>query len=443
MALPEPHRKTIAVIGLGYVGCVSVGCLARAGHRVIGVDADASKVALIQDGIPTIVEPGLDELIRDVRANGTLTVRGDLEAAVAQSDVSLVTVGTPSRLDGELDLTHIYSVSEKIGHSLRHAERYHAIAIRSTIKPGTCATVVEIVERASGKRAGVDFSVVANPEFLREGTAIKDYLNPPYVLLGADDDLGADAVAAIYGDVNAEVVRVGRTTAEIIKYVNNSWHALKVSFANEVGSICKALSIDSQEVTDVFIRDEVLNISASYLRPGFAFGGGCLPKDLAAFAALARSTGTDAPTLDSIARSNDLHVQRAVDLVKQQRSKRIGILGLSFKAGTDDVRNSPALKVVRALLREGYDIRIFDEAVRFSLMTGRSTASLRATLGKAAELLVPGCEELLAHAECVVIAKKDPAFEQTLRGLNGRPLIDLVCLSDAFRGQANYSGLAW
>ncbi|MDD5558631.1 nucleotide sugar dehydrogenase [Candidatus Methylomirabilis sp.] len=438
-----PHSGTVNVVGLGYVGCVSVACLAQAGHRVIGVDVDASKVALIQSGIPTIVEPSLDELMMEAHSRGTLSATSDLEWAVTQSDVSVVTVGTPSRLNGDLDLTHIYSVAEKIGHGLQKSQRYHAIAIRSTIKPGTCATVIEIVERSSGKRHGSDFSVVANPEFLREGSAINDYLNPPYVLLGADDARGAEAVASIYAGVNAKTMCVGITTAEIIKYVNNSWHALKVTFANEVGSICKALSIDSQEVMDIFVRDQVLNISPNYLRPGFAFGGSCLPKDLAALAALARSTGTDAPILQSIAVSNDYHIQRAIDLIKKQSQKRVGFLGLSFKAGTDDVRNSPALKIAAALLRDGYDIRIFDEAVHFSLSSGRSTASLRASLGHVAELLVATPEELLAHAEFVVVAKKDQSFEQILLGLNGRPLIDLVCMANMVRSQDSYVGLAW
>ncbi len=437
------NSKTINVVGLGYVGCVSLACLARAGRRVIGVDVDASKVALIKSGIPTIVEPDLDELMLEGHSCGKFTVTGDLEWAVLQSDVSIVTVGTPSTPDGELDLRHIHTVAESIGHSLKKAQRYHAIAIRSTVKPGTCAAVIEIIERHSGKRHGIDFAVVANPVFLREGSAIRDYFNPPYVLIGADDARGADEIASVYAGVNGETIRVGLATAEIIKYVSNSWHALKVVFANEVGSICKALGINSQEVIDIFVRDRVLNISPNYLRPGLAFGGACLPKDLAAFAALARSTGTCAPMLQNIGMSNDHHIERAIELIKKQGVKRVGFLGLSFKAGTDDIRNSPALKIAQALLRDGYDVRIFDGEVHHSLSTQRIMAALRTILAPVAELLVATPDELLAHAEVVVVAKKDQSFEQTLLALNGRPLIDLVYMGEAVRSQDNYVGLAW
>lgn len=409
----------------------------------MGVDVDATKVAMIGQGIPTIVEPGLDELLMEAHSTGALQATGDLQSAVMTADIVLVTVGTPSRLDGELDLTHIFSVSEAIGRTLRSLTRYVAIAIRSTIKPGTCAEVIELIEQHSGKRHGSDFSVVANPEFLREGTAIKDYLEPPYILIGSRDERGAQKIAEIYRTINAPVLRVDIETAEILKYVNNSWHALKVAFANEIGSICKALNIDAQQLMDIFLRDRVLNVSPAYLRPGFAFGGACLPKDLAALVSIARGTGTSAPVLESIAKSNEDHLQRALALIKKQGMQRIGVLGLSFKAATDDVRNSPGLKIVRALVREGHDVKIFDDAVRFSLQSGRSTPSLHASLGPVASLLVATPEELLNHAQVLVIAKKDASFDSLLLASNGRPVIDLVCMSEAVRQGEHYVPFCW
>jgi GDP-mannose 6-dehydrogenase len=434
------HR--IVVVGLGYVGCVSVACLASSGHVVTGVDVDASKVGLINAGTPTIVEPGLDDLMAETIATGRIRATTDLEGAVADAEVSLVTVGTPRSPDGELDLKHIFSVAQKIGHALRRGTSHHTIAIRSTIRPGTCGKVIDIIERASGRRHGEEFSVVVNPEFLREGTAINDYRNPPYILIGASELRGAQAVAAVYADVNAETVIVGQSTAEVIKYVNNSWHALKVAFGNEVGSVTHALGIDSREVFDVFLRDQHLNISPAYLRPGFAFGGACLPKDLSALVALARSCAVAAPLLDSVALSNEHHLERGVALVRQYSAKRIGVLGLSFKAGTDDVRSSPAVSVVRALKREGYNVVVYDEEVRLSLQSNRNTEFFLTSLGDVASCLVPSLEALLGHAEVLVVAKRDPTFEPILLAAN-RPIVDLVCMGPAVTELDGYVGLAW
>lgn len=421
----------MSVFGLGYVGCVSVACLAQGGHRVIGVDVQESKVALLRQGLPTIVEPGLDAILLDAHTRGSIDAITSVDEAVRDSEILLITVGTPSRPDGELDLSHIYSVAEDIGRSLKRVEGYRAIAIRSTIKPGTTRRVIDIIGQQSGKLSGHDFSVVSNPEFLREGTAIKDYLNPPYVLIGAEDDRGVDEVASIYNNVQAEIIRVRLETAEIIKYVNNSWHALKVAFANEVGSVCQALEINSREVSDIFVRDRVLNISPVYLRPGFAYGGACLPKDLSGFVSLARSANVATPVLDSVAASNERHIDRAIETIRRQGVQRIGVLGLSFKAGTDDIRNSPALRLVRALVTDGFDVRVFDEAVYFLLASGRSVPSYRAALGEVDQLLVETPGELLAHAELVIVAKKDRSFEPILRGLAGRRLVDLVNMETA------------
>lgn len=442
MQHPQPS-KTIAVFGLGYVGCVSTACLADAGHRVIGVDVQEAKVSLINRGIATIVEPGLDEKIAAASQRGAIRATTDVNLAVREANIILVTVGTPSRPDGELNLSHIFDVAEQIGQCLRGMNDYRAIAIRSTIKPGTCQQLTDVIERSSGKKSGVHFSVVANPEFLREGSAIKDYLHPPYVLIGSSDTRGADEVTSIYGNIDAPVMKVSLSTAETIKYVNNSWHAIKVAFANEVGSVCRALSIDAEEVMDVFVRDRLLNISPSYLRPGFAFGGACLPKDLSALVALAQETGVDAPLLASIHQSNDRHIDRAIELIKREGNRRVGVLGLSFKAGTDDVRNSPALRVVLALIDEGYDVKVFDETVRLAISSGRSVPSYRAALGRSVDLLVDSAAALEQHAEIVVIAKKDPAFVPLFDLFQGKKVIDLVGMGRDLGRSANYVGLAW
>ena len=420
-----------------------MGCLAHSGHEVIGVDVNKRKVSQINDGVATIYEPGLDDLIHEAHLNGRISATDNTDLAIQQTTISLVTVGTPSKPDGELDFTHIYAVAEAIGRALKKADHFHTIAIRSTVKPGICNRVMEIIAEQSGKEAHQDFTVVANPEFLREGTAIKDYMNPPYILIGADDFRGINEVAFIYSSINAETVRVSLATAEIIKSVNNSWHALKVAFGNEVGSICSALKINSQEVIDIFVRDTTLNISASYLRPGFAFGGSCLPKDLSGFTSLARATAVSVPLLDSVMKSNDQHIQRAIQLIKDQGMKKIGFLGVAFKEGTDDVRNSPALKVIESLNQDGYEIKVLDADVFSSIKSGRNNDLLQLSLGQVANQMVETLNELLAHADLIVVAKKDRSFEQILLALNGRPFVDLVCMGDTVRNQESYTGLAW
>lgn len=437
-------KRTVSVFGLGYVGCVSAACLARAGHNVIGVEVNASKVDLINHGVATIVEPGLDDLLKSGVTNGNIRATTDAEAAIKESDVILVTVGTPSLPNGELDLSHIYDVAEEAGKALKVMTRFITVAIRSTVKPGTCEVVAGIVEKASGKKSGVDFSVVANPEFLREGTAIADYEKPPYILIGANDEKGAEEVAAIYANLGAEVLKVKLPSAEVIKYINNSWHALKVAFGNEVGAICKQLGIESHEVMDLFFRDRVLNISPHYLRPGYAFGGACLPKDLSALVSLAKKNGVSAPLLESVHSSNDAHIERAVALIrKYPKSARLGFLGLSFKTGTDDVRNSPTLEVISALRKEGYEIRVFDDYVQLALASGRNAATTRSILGDVESLMVETTDELLEHADVIVVAKKERSFDEVLDELGTRSVVDLIYLKGFQAEQGRYEGLAW
>jgi len=436
--------KTVSVFGLGYVGCVSAACLARAGHKVIGVEVNPFKVDLINKGVATIVEPDLDDLLKSGVTNGTIRATADAESAIKESDVILVTVGTPSLPNGELDLSHVYAVAEEAGKALKDMTRFVTIAIRSTVTPGTCNVVSGIIEKASGKKANVDFSVVANPEFLREGTAIADYEKPPYILIGASDEKGAEEVAAIYANLGAEILKVKLPSAEMIKYVNNSWHALKVAFGNEVGAICKQLGIESHEVMDLFFKDRVLNISPHYLRPGYAFGGACLPKDLSALASMAKNSGVSTPLLESIHPSNGAHIERAVALIrKHPKTARLGFLGLSFKTGTDDVRNSPTLEVISALRKEGYEIKVFDDYVQLALASGRNVATTRSILGDLESLMVETTDELLEHADVIVVAKKETSFGEVLSKLGTRSIVDLIYLKGFQAVQGRYEGLAW
>ena len=436
--------KIVSVFGLGYVGCVSAACLAKAGHQVIGVEINDAKVDLINKGIPTIVEPGLDDLLKAGVNAGRIRATIDAVAAIRESDVVLVTVGTPSKAGGELDLSHIHAVAKDVGKALREESRFITVAIRSTVKPGTCDEVAAIIEECSGKHASTNFSVVSNPEFLREGSAIADYENPPYVLIGSNDERGAAEASALYTTLGAEILVVNPHSAEIIKYVNNAWHALKVAFGNEVGAICKSQGIDSEEVVDLFLKDRVLNISPHYLRPGYAFGGACLPKDLSALVSLGSEGKVDVPLLGAVHASNQAHIARAISLVKQlPTTTKLGFLGVSFKNGTDDVRNSPTLDIIRALGSEGYEIRIFDSHVDLALTSGRNAASTRAILGDTESLIVRTTSELLEHADVIVVTKKEGSLGEILEKRGSRKLIDLVCLDKNFRGSEDYTGLAW
>lgn len=436
--------QTISVFGLGYVGCVSVASLSKAGFHIIGVEPNLTKVDLINRGIPTIVEPGLDELMMSGKIANRIEATTDSEAAILKSDIVLITVGTPSLENGELDLSNVFSVAKSIGLSLKNKNKYLTVAIRSTIKPGTCDKVIQIIEEVSGKERDVDFSVVANPEFLREGSAIFDYENPPYVLIGSNETKGANIMASIYANLNAEVLIVDLKTAEILKYVNNTWHALKVAFANEIGSLCKSINIDSHEVMNLFCKDKVLNISSYYLKPGFAFGGACLPKDLSALVALSSSQGVDTPLISNIHNSNVAHVSRAFELIQEKsKGKKVGILGLSFKNKTDDVRNSPIVEISHKLLQSNFELKILDDYVSLALKSDRNARTTRAILGKIENLIVDSPEEIIDFADVIVIAKKDSKYDLILERCKNCTIIDLVYINGVSSFSKNYFGLAW
>ena len=430
-------KKTVAIFGLGYVGCVSLAGLAHGGIRTIGIDIDIGKVATIMNGQATIIEPKLDALLSTGVTRGLITATTDTTAALTESDIAMITVGTPHLLSGELDLSQIFNVCSVIGNFLKENPKPFTIAIRSTVKPGTCEKIAEIIQEISGLKAFKDFFVVSNPEFLREGTAIDDYLSPVYVVIGGPENEGRHAVASLYDTLEAEIKFVSFGTAETIKYINNSWHAVKVVFGNEVGSICKALKLDTSEITDLFLADKVLNISPYYLNPGFPYGGACLPKDLSGFIALARENGISAPLIENTSISNNAHISRSVKLVKSALpNKKINFVGLSFKSNTDDVRNSPSITILKSLIADGYEVRIFDQDVSDSIENDKNTKLLRSILGNLEDFMVTDLDELNNFSDGYVLAKREPKAMNYLANLQGKIFVDLVGWKKAL-GESN------
>jgi GDP-mannose 6-dehydrogenase len=434
----------ISVFGLGYVGAVSAACLARDGHHVVGVDPNETKLALINSGRSPIVEKGLDELIADAVAAGRLRAVADAATAIRDSDLTLVCVGTPSEANGSLNLRFVKAVCEEIGTCLRSKAAYHTVVMRSTILPGTMrGMVIPTLEQASGRTAGRDFGVCNNPEFLREGTAIHDYDNPPKTVIGMVDERSGSLLRELYAALPAPLITTAVETAEMVKYVDNVWHALKVAFANEMGSICKRLAIDSHQVMDIFCQDRKLNISPYYLKPGFAFGGSCLPKDVSALAYEAGRLDLQLPVIESIMDSNRLHIERALDLVMRHGRKRIGILGLSFKAGTDDLRHSPMVEVTERLIGKGYDVRLYDRNVSLSRLIGANREYILLHVPHIAKLMVDSLEDIASFAEVVLVGNAGEEFAPLLGMLSGdQHVIDLVRLKSS-SGRASYEGIAW
>ena len=435
----------ISVLGLGYVGTVSAACLASAGHEVIGVDTNPVKVDPLNAGSSPIIEAGIDELIARTHREGRLSATGDAASAIQATELSLVCVGTPSASNGSLDLRHVQNVCHDIGVALRQRTGFHCVVIRSTVLPGTMRSVIiPALESASGRRAGEDFGICFNPEFLREGTAVADYLHPPKTVIGQVDDLTAERLLEVYAGVDAPLFRTSLEVAEMIKYVDNTWHALKVGFANEVGSICKASAIDGSEVMNVFCQDSKLNLSAYYLKPGFAFGGSCLPKDVRALRYRARALDVETPILNAILRSNEAHVQRGVDLVLRQRKKRVAVLGFSFKAGTDDLRESPIVELVERLIGKGCDVMLYDRNVSLARLTGANRDYILNHIPHIANLMRDRIEPVLAHAEVVVIGNADPEFRDALATLRSdQTVVDLVRVGEPSVRNAHYEGICW
>jgi GDP-mannose 6-dehydrogenase len=435
----------LSVFGLGYVGCVSAACFARDGHQVIGVDVNQIKVDIINGGRSPIVEPGIEELIHEAVSVGRLQATTDTARAVADSDVSLVCIGTPSNHNGSLNLTYIKRACQQIGEALAAKTRFHIVVMRSTMLPGTIEqTVIPALEVYSGKRAGRDFGVAINPEFLREGTSIQDFNNPPFTLVGADDEDTAGPIARLYANIHAPLLTVRVKEAEMVKYACNTFHALKVTFANEIGNICKAMNVDSHKVMEVFCQDSKLNLSPYYLKPGFAFGGSCLPKDLRAINYKAKELDVDVPMLNSILASNRRQVERVVDAVLQTGRKQIGVLGLSFKSGTDDLRESPMVALVETLIGKGMKLSIYDRDVELARLFGANKEYIEREIPHISSLMCADLNEVIEQAEVILIGKKEDEFRALAeRLMNGRTVIDLVRLFDVQDNRPQYQGICW
>ncbi|MEV4074760.1 nucleotide sugar dehydrogenase [Nonomuraea fuscirosea] len=433
----------ISVFGLGYVGCVSAACLASMGHQVVGVDVNPAKVDLINGGHAPIVEERIGELIAETTAGGALRATTDAAEAVAATELSLVCVGTPSAPNGSLSTTYLERVAEQIGRALRPG---HVVVFRSTMLPGTCAELlVPILELASGLRAGAGFGVAVNPEFLREGTSVRDFFAPPKTVIGESDERTGNVVASLYEGLPGDVFRIPIPVAEMTKYADNAFHAVKIGFANEMGAICQALGLDSHQVMDVFLADRKLNISPAYLRPGFAFGGSCLPKDLRGLVYAARKADVSIPLLSHVLPANDAHLQRAFELITASGRRRIGMFGLSFKPGTDDLRESPLVELAERLLGKGYDLRIYDANVTLSRLVGANRAYIAERLPHLGDLLGDSAEEVLDHAEVCVVGCLDERVLAALDQAGDRTIVDLVRIPDAEtqRGRRDYTGIGW
>ena len=434
----------IGIFGLGYVGCVSMACLADDDRHIVGVDVNISKVDLINAGSPSIVEAGIDQLIKKGWESGRIRATDNPEIALRHADVSIICVGTPNNKSGHLELSSIYAVAENIGDALAESEKFHVVLIRSTVLPGTNEKVGTIIEERSGRRRGEGFEVVSNPEFLREGTAVQDFYNPPVTVIGTSSDRAFEIVKSVYRKVDAPVRMTSIAVAETIKLVNNSFHALKVTFANEIGSICKQLGIDSHEVMDLFCEDSKLNLSSYYLKPGFAYGGSCLPKDLRALRLIAHDKYVDTPVINAIEPSNQCQKQRLVDMIMDKGLKKVGILGFSFKPGTDDLRESPIVEVAEVLLGKGYDLKVHDKNVHFSNLIGRNRQYVNDRIPHLEKIITDDLDEVIGNSELIIVANKEQQYANLPSRYPGKDIIDLARIEGALETTSQrYEGFCW
>jgi GDP-mannose 6-dehydrogenase len=437
-------QRTIALFGLGYVGTVSGACFAARGHRVIGVDLDRGKVDAINAGRSPVIEQGVDELVRQGVAAGRLEATTDGARAVRAADLTLICVGTPSRENGGLNTDHVEQVTREIGAALAGRSDYHLVVYRSTMLPGTVERrLIPLLAQASGRAPGADLGVAVNPEFLREGTSVRDFHDPPRTVIGANDARAADLLQPLYEGIPGPLVRTTLRTAEMVKYADNCFHALKVAFGNEVGNICKSDGIDSHELMEIFCLDRKLNLSPVYLKSGYAFGGSCLPKDLRAIVQHAREHDLRTPLLEAILASNEAQKRVGLQMILKTRKKKVGILGLSFKPGTDDLRESPAVELTETLIGKGFDVAIYDRNVSLARIVGANRVYIEREVPHIAGLMRGTLDEMRAHAEVVVVTAADPeyaAFLPTLR--RDQTVIDLVRLKAAATPAA-YEGICW
>ena len=436
----------ISIFGLGYVGIVSAACLAEEGHSVIGVDVERTKVDIVNRGLAPVIEKDLSGIVKQAVTNKKLKATSDTHEAIANTDISIICVGTPSQLNGNLDLKYIRRVSEQIGVALQDKNQRHLVVVRSTILPGTMRSVViPTIEEASRKQAGTDFDICYNPEFLREGTAVFDFHNPPKTVIGEiNGNSGGDVLAEIYGKLDAPLIRTSIELSEMVKYVDNVWHALKVAFGNEIGNISKAMGIDGHQLMDIFCTDTKLNISEKYLKPGFAFGGSCLPKDLRAFSYKSKTLDLNLPILSAILPSNDLQIEKGLRMIIGKSNRKIGILGFSFKAGTDDLRESPMVEIIERLLGKGYELYVYDQNVKLASLVGANRDYILNRIPHIAKLMVENIDDVLSNSETIVIGNNESEFKNVLgRIRDDQTVVDLVRINSKPAHMANYDGICW
>ncbi len=436
----------ISVFGLGYVGTVAAACLARDGHYVVGVDPNGTKVDLINSGRSPIIEADIDRLIADGVKSGRLSATKSADYGIGRTELSLVCVGTPSQANGSLDTRYVSRVCTEIGAELPRLKRRHTVVIRSTLLPGSMRDiVVPALETSSGLSAGTDFGLCNNPEFLREGTAVYDYDHPPKTVIGEIDKASGDQLMSLYEHLVAPVIRTTVDAAEMVKYVDNVWHALKICFANEIGNIAKDAGLNGTQIMEMFCKDEKLNISKAYLKPGFAFGGSCLPKDVRALTYRARSADISVPLLETIIESNEAQIAKALRMILAKKVRRIGVLGFSFKAGTDDLRESPVVDLIESLIGKGFDLKLYDKNVRIASLVGANKDYILNHVPHIARLMTDTIDDLLAHGELVIVGNNDPAFLAALQASDpARPIIDIAGVCHPLSAtHANYEGICW
>lgn len=434
----------ISVFGLGYVGAVSCACFAKIGHTVIGVDVNNSKIDLINSGKSPIVEKDLDEYIKEAVEQKKLTATLDLSFAIKQTELSLVCVGTPSQITGAIDLSFIYRICQEIGQEIKNKSTFHTIVIRSTIIPGTIKDCNKLIEEISGKKEGKDFCVVSNPEFLREGSAINDFWNPPYTIVGSASDKATEAMKQLYSEIKAPFYTLKPEESEMIKYANNNFHAVKVTFANEIGNICKELGVDGHVVMDIVSKDKKLNLSAYYMKPGFAFGGSCLPKDVRGLTYRSKQLDLNTPLLNSLNNSNEEQIQRGLNMILKTGRKKIGFLGFSFKADTDDLRESPIVILIETLIGKGFELYLYDKNVLLSKLTGKNRDYITGHIPHISALLKNNENEVIDAAEVIVFGNNSDEFKELLSVIpSNKAIVDLVRVDSKKTSGVNYEGICW
>jgi len=440
------NKLRVSIFGMGYVGCVSGACLSSLGHSVIGVDLNQTKVDMINAGRCPIVEKDLDTLIANGVNEGRYRATDNWKSAVTETDLALVCVGTPSRSNGSIDLTYVTRVCEQIGQALPFHKGFFTVVFRSTIIPGSVEKLlIPILERASGLAAGVDFGVCMNPEFLREGTSVYDFHHPPKTVIGELNSKSGEALVSLYSGLPGPFIRTSLRIAEVVKYADNAFHAVKVTFANEIGSFCKGLGVDSHAVMDIFCQDTKLNLSPYYLKPGFAFGGSCLPKDLRAITHEARMLDLELPLLGSILESNRLQVLKVIRKLMEHKGRSLGFLGLSFKGGTDDLRESPIVEVIEALIGKGFDVRIYDRHVSLARLMGANKLYIEREIPHISRVMCSNASDLLAQSDVIVVVNREDEFRELLTPMPANKLvIDLVRIfSQPPSDGQTYEGICW